>query len=678
MWKKRRWEEEVDFDEFHQFNNQFHQTIEDMYHRSPYEVTNIESYEMDCLLKSLNSPAHHALYTIHHALQQQKQQQQQQSCCKNNYVKEALLHCHHLVKPGYSFLFAPSTSLKTKQDNDSNDGECQIYAHKGNDDAYNSVSNLETSDIPEEEDHIHICEFFIDDSLLKPRVYFDTIKDPNKNIKKNSLPDSAMPHGWTLLNKKEAVTTKKIIQRISSIASKNNSKGNTIPEEQSVQRTTTTTKLQLLLQELYLHLHISLGTDVRDGTADIALSLSMIPIVTLEESQWMNHIIETLAHIAALEIKRRSTKASRKAVEILMIIEKFAASGCGCFHRQGVCHYMEQLKEAAKLALPKSQNYENVTKETMDGLSSLNLWSERSLLWLWRKGHVFHKVSQRDFKIALALDDILVQYPTLSSLFDDPSLPLVVDVGCGLGVTLLGLASYTGPSDNSKFHLDLDWSNYNYLGADLSQTAIQWASSLALRNGISGRCKFLHTSTENILEYLINTNSNVKLVLLQFPTPYRLQEVLSLNSNEDATHSPGEGNGCNTKLPLGPDDPSFMANPSILQNMVALLHKSNEVDKQDHYLLFQSNCEDVALYIYSNLLQMNLKAIDCIKYRRSFDGMCTSSRTKQWLEMHQNEIDFTRAVGKKWSDIPLIPIRTETEVHSEYQRTPVQRCLFYT
>jgi hypothetical protein len=552
---------------------------------------------MDSLLKSLKTPAQHALYTIHHAFQ------------KCGDVEAASMHCYHLVKAGYSLILKDGTSNEFKE----------------------QISKKQKGG------------FDIDDSLLVPSVYFNIIKQ---------VMEKDLPEGWSLLNKKKAITTKKILQRLTSAATNNSN------QSQS--------KTMFILKNLRNHLYTSLGTDIREGTADIALTLSMIPLCTKKEASLMNEIMDVLSHITALEISRRSMKISRRSAEILVLVEKLAAAGC-----QG--RFMDQALEAARLSLPNSQNYDAIKEDTLNGLMSLNMWSSRSLLWLWRKGHVFHKVSEKDLKIALTVEDLCRNPPQ----FDDPSLPIVVDVGCGLGVTLLGLASNYGVS-KGEYNLDLDWSKYNYLGSDLSLTAIQWATSLTLRRWTSGRCKFLHTSTETLLAYLEHTSVNVKLIFLQFPTPYRLQDEISLKDKHGEIEK--KGPGCNEKLPLGPDDPSFMANPKILTQMVTILENKKIGYDQDRYLLMQSNCEDVAIKLYDSLVDLGLTPLENTKPRISFDEQAISSRTKSWLQiqhrLHKNDSDVRRSVGSHWADEPLIPIRTETEVSSEYQSTSVHRCLF--
>mmetsp|Transcript_18295 Transcript_18295/g.26193 ORF Transcript_18295/g.26193 Transcript_18295/m.26193 type:complete len:455 (+) Transcript_18295:40-1404(+) len=433
-----------------------------------------------------------------------------------------------------------------------------------------------------------------------------------------------------------------------------------------------------LLQNLYQHLCTSLGTDVRDGTADIALSVSMIFISTQEECHLVHQIMNLLTHIASLEIIRKSKK-SRKAVEILVICEKLAAAGCD------TSPYFSSVLKAASVSLPTSLQYETLSTDLTENrdLTKLNFWSSRSLLWLWRKGHLFHKVSKQDCQNALTVEELLDTPP----MFHDMSLPLVIDVGCGLGVTLIGLAAKANGEEEmigtttNNHDLNLNWSKYNYLGSDLSSKAMQWATSLTLRRKLDGRCQFLHASTETVLEYLNRSNSvEVKMILLQFPTPYRLLQEKIDDDDDEKSDVRKKNNGCNEKLPLGPDDPSFMANPRILEKMVHLINRrpSSHCNEKEAYLLLQSNCEDVALYIHDYITSKHhLEAIASAVPRLSFNGMTFSSRTKTWLQNHHaKDKNLKRALGQQWSCESMIPIMTETEALCLHQSTPVHRCLF--
>ena len=52
-------------------------------------------------------------------------------------------------------------------------------------------------------------------------------------------------------------------------------------------------------------------------------------------------------------------------------------------------------------------------------------------------------------------------------VFDDPTKPLIIDIGCGMGVSILGLSSTHEKTYN------ITWSNCNYIGVDLSQSSLE-------------------------------------------------------------------------------------------------------------------------------------------------------------------------------------------------------------
>jgi hypothetical protein len=167
--------------------------------------------------------------------------------------------------------------------------------------------------------------------------------------------------------------------------------------------------------------------------------------------------------------------------------------------------------------------------------------------------------------------------------------------------------------------------------------------------------------------------------VLQFPTPYRLKE------DKDTG---------NIYLPASPEDETFMANKSTLASMVNLMKQQQRNDQSGHipcHLLVQSNCEDVALYIYDALEELGLVAVEWTndfvsnEIIHASDKRNESSRTTAWLEQQQRQqkqedkeeaVKIRRATGKVWSSIPIVPAMTETEVAMEHAGTPVHRCLF--
>ena len=643
-------------------SSSLHEILEDMYQRTPYQVTTIESYEMDLLLKGFKSPAHHALYTLYHAFECHHDQH-------NDFnIQTILAHCHHLLKVDYCFIYNKIQWEKNKSILLDNDDDVV------DDDDVGSTSTTTSKSL----------------LFLQPGVLYNVIK---KQSYMETI-DIQLKQGWYIVE--TFISTKQIISFIHTstnnrIQQQRNSSKNNYNNNHNHNHNNQEQQILHQLQNLYKHLFISLATDVREGAVDMALTLSMIPIQNQNECQIIQQIMDVLVHVTALEMKRKQMKQSRRAVEILVSCEKLAAAGC-------YGYYFQKVLNQAKMSLPQSLHYDTLSDTTKDGLMDLNLWSTRSLLWLFRKGHVLHKVTERDSKDALSLSDLLLKPPQ----FDDPSLPLVIDIGCGLGVTLIGLAARAKAykveelnNNNDDDQIHFHWSKYNYLGSDLSKKAIQWASSLTIRRHLSGRCQFIHASTQTVLEYLDKTKANIKLILLQFPTPYVLQESQGLEKSNEAS-------GCNEKLPLGPNDPSFMANPKILSKMASLVTNASDnnasILDESSYILLQSNCEDVSLYVHNILVGLQLETVSAKSPRLSFDRLELSSRTKKWLEYYSDQgmnikdddilvsghtpssvtSNIQRAVGVQWSSEPILPIGTETEASCYHQRTPIHRCLFKT
>jgi hypothetical protein len=99
--------------------------------------------------------------------------------------------------------------------------------------------------------------------------------------------------------------------------------------------------------------------------------------------------------------------------------------------------------------------------------------------------------------------------------------PLVVDVGCGFGVSLLGMAYtlintnynelYSNNNDDNNLNNNKSWrkdikipQNANFLGFDLNEHAINYARTISKKWKISTRCCFIVSSAQAVLEWLIN------------------------------------------------------------------------------------------------------------------------------------------------------------------------------
>ena len=215
---------------------------------------------------------------------------------------------------------------------------------------------------------------------------------------------------------------------------------------------------------------------------------------------------------------------------------------------------------------------------------------------------------------------------------NDLSRPLVVDIGCGFGSSLIGLASLDAQSGCASSDV-VAFADCNFVGGDLSQLATRFGHGIATRWGLQGRLQFNDISAKSLLDQIAQYYpGRVALILIQFPSPYCLHE---------------EGNA---QLPGGPlSSLEFMVNE-------ALMAKVSQILKSSHgYMLVQSNCEDVALRIQETGAKYGLESTPASN--PVFIGCDLTQRTSRWMEQGGNK----RAIGQYWSSVPLLPPGCQTE-----------------
>ena len=192
--------------------------------------------------------------------------------------------------------------------------------------------------------------------------------------------------------------------------------------------------------------------------------------------------------------------------------------------------------------------------------------------------------------------------PRPHMLFSDPTLPLILDLGCGFGVSILGLAVAPstafalsaghggkggGKEGNSSslapFMKALGEGRVNYLGCDLSGHAIGYAASTAHRWKLSkpiateapdpyaptplalaaherppyvrgpGECAFTVTDALSAARWATAVYPGALAgVLVQFPTPYKLKSPAGgEEAGEEADWSRGQKNSGKDKVDEG-------------------------------------------------------------------------------------------------------------------------------
>ena len=399
-------------------------------------------------------------------------------------------------------------------------------------------------------------------------------------------------------------------------------------------------------------------------------------------------LFDSLTIVCIEELQRFGYRQSCRVMDILHVVERIAAAGIKSEYST-----LLQLKAAQCLLSKDLSSTKLVEKGIIDMLQKgeFELHTERSLLWIWRfstrqrKQQAFLKSASRHWESSAtqrhvadskcnSIPSVIQQWDTV---FDDPTLPLVVDVGCGMGISVLGLATTTTSADNSSLQeingsedistFDFEWNNCNFLGADLSQLAINFASSISQRWKLKGRVHFEVISAEEVLENIVASYPGpVKLITIQFPTPFSFQEDKNINENNGNNLSSVAKQG-NNQLPKSAFS-GFMVNSRLLTLANAAVKDCSGK------LLLQSNCEDVAVLMKNIAIhQANFHTLDLEEHRTNLeDKSRLTKRTEKWIAMGGE-----RAEGSCWSSIPLLPSKgsTETEVACILNGTPIHRCL---
>jgi hypothetical protein len=393
-------------------------------------------------------------------------------------------------------------------------------------------------------------------------------------------------------------------------------------------------------------------------------------------------LFDSLRDLATLELQRFGERPSCRAKDVYQILERLAAAGIRSRSDD------DQLLDVARKCL--SLKFKEADRSVNDDNTALlDFHSDRSLLLIWKfstkqkKQRAFLESALKHWErheensgsknihqkkeepgIVDNVDECSFQsQPPIEwdKVFADPTRPLVVDVGCGMGVSLLGLATCRDDSSSKLLlqhdQLSTSWSDYNFCGVDLGGLGVGYARGLASRWGVEDRLHFVVDSAENFVSMVEETYPGpIRLCLIQFPTPYRLQK--------------GDGSG-NSQLPTSAQD-GFMVSQELLRLIRKMLARTQGK------LLLQSNCEDVAVWMRSKAWNMEGGYSLLTKPELQPDPKSPPlvpripQRTADWIAM-----GGVRADGPGWYKNPLLPRQgaTETEVACILNGTPVHRCV---
>ncbi|KAL7521863.1 hypothetical protein ACHAWX_006555 [Stephanocyclus meneghinianus] len=262
-------------------------------------------------------------------------------------------------------------------------------------------------------------------------------------------------------------------------------------------------------------------------------------------------LYDELVKVATEELLRFGAKNSCRAKDIMHIVERVAMSGsigpvvqrlydvaADCL--EGKVNAGINVRETGKRDDSEDNHMDDNHIITSLRTSSFGLHSSRPLLNLWRfstrqrKQKIFFQNAARHYDGSFRdHSEVKSNPPPLRqnschrdyqyhwlSVFEDPTRPLVVDIGCGMGVSLLGLARQdTGrdPEGNSdKPDVLIEWEKCNFLGVDLSHIGIRYANGVCERWGFDNRLKFVVDSADKCLSKVRHSYpGKVELVMIQ-------------------------------------------------------------------------------------------------------------------------------------------------------------------
>ena len=282
-----------------------------------------------------------------------------------------------------------------------------------------------------------------------------------------------------------------------------------------------------------------------------------------------NDLFHGLADIASLELNRFGQRPSCRSKDVNQILERFAAAGlkrhdkleqvahaCLLQKQQQVADGMSKVNNDCDHDHDDDDNIDDDNDSDTNKQSYLNLHSDRSLLLIWKfstkqkKQRAFLRSAKKNWEQyhEMTTIDNTTQTETITSttnnkeklnpskeiiigssynwdeIFEDASRPLVVDVGCGMGVSLLGLASTTDqlPSGIESARLmlgeNLKWSDCNFVGVDLGALGIEYGRGVALRWNLEGNLHFAVDAAEDFCQHLQSYPGEIRCCMIQFPT----------------------------------------------------------------------------------------------------------------------------------------------------------------
>lgn len=304
--------------------------------------------------------------------------------------------------------------------------------------------------------------------------------------------------------------------------------------------------------------------------SDAAFTLSLRGV---EDTEVYNELVIG----AKKELERCAHRASFRLIDIMLMAEKFAAAGV----TDDSFYALAAEKMRSKEATADDDSNEDIRSTMIEKLETghYNLLEDRPLLTLFRHAARQAKAGLQavDSPSPPSVNSKFSRH--VNSLFEDPTLPLVVDLGCGYGVSMIGIAHQEG-NDAVKYR-------YNCLGVDMSQEAIDYAQGVSTRWGMAKHCQFVVADALSSLKWVESYEGPVEYILCQFPTPFAL--LTEDQANEGEEEERGDKDSGNAQLP---DMDTFIISQEIVDEAGQVLSK-----KQGKGFVVQSQVEDVMVTV---------------------------------------------------------------------------------
>ena len=301
--------------------------------------------------------------------------------------------------------------------------------------------------------------------------------------------------------------------------------------------------------------------------SDAAFSLSLRGV---DDTQIYNELLLG----AKKELERCAHRASFRSIDIVLMAEKIAAAGI--LDQSFYALAAEKMRMKEEVDGDDNQSMNSTIEKLESGVYSL--MDDRPLLTLFRH-------AARQAKAGLQAPDSSSLVNTalnrdINSLFEDPTLPLVVDLGCGYGVSLIGLSQQLENAEGLRYR-------YNCLGVDMGQEAVAYAQGVAHRWGIASHCQFVVADALSSLSWVESYQGPVEYVCCQFPTPFALRT--NNPTTTDDVYQRDDMDRGNAQLP---DMDTFIISPEIVERVGQVLHQ-----KQGKSFIVQSQVEDVIVAV---------------------------------------------------------------------------------